>query len=330
MTFPLLRVTGLRPLHLRTVLLALAALGCQNEVASVPRDDSTSYQASEGVRRVQLVGALEGFYSPEAVRYDPSQDVYFIASMLGFGSVKDNAGYIVRVDASELSRVTMFVESGRNGATLDAPKGMAIEGDTLWVNDIDVVRGFHRVTGEPLGTIDLRAHGAVLLNDIEVGPDGTLRITDSGIIMSSKGVLHPGGDKIFEIGTDGRISIVAQGKHLGRPNGIAFDPKDKRWLVVSFDPFHSEVYSVRPTDSTRTVLHSGKGKFDGVVVLPDGGILVSAWSDSSLHLFADGRDERIVNNLIQPADISLDTKRNRVAIPLVMMNRVEFWQLPRR
>jgi hypothetical protein len=80
----------------------------------------------------------------------------------------------------------------------------------------------------------------------------------------------------------------------------------------------------------RAKLGSGIGRFDGVEVMSDGRILVSAWSDSSIHAFADGKDQKIIRHLSQPADIGLDTRRNRLAIPLVMMDRVQFWEIAPR
>jgi sugar lactone lactonase YvrE len=204
---------------------------------------------------------------------------------------------------------------------------MAIHGDTLWIADIDKLRGFDRRSGSPLATIDLSTHDAVLLNDVAVGPDGSLYITDSGIIMSAKGVLHPGGDKIFVVGPGRAVSVLASGEQLGRPNGISWDATGNRWVIVSFDPFHSEVYTLTGGDTTRTVIASGNGKFDGIEALADGRLLVTSWNDSSLHVFGKGTDARVIRNLSWPADIGVDTKRNRIAIPQVMINRVEFWEL---
>jgi len=277
---------------------------------------------------------IQGLGFPESVRYDPDQDVYFISNMAGPGSLKDGNGFIVRIRASDLSRAEVLVEGGRNGAVLDAPKGMALRGDTLWVTDIDVLRGFHRRTGAPLATIDLRPHRAVLLNDVAVGPDGSLHVTDTGIAMTDKGVMYRGGDKIFVIGPDRAVSLLAQGADLGRPNGITWDPAGRRWIVVSFDPFRSEVYAVAPGQAVprgqeaRTVLLRGLGKFDGVERLADGRLLVTCWSDSSLHLVTGGTSQRIIRDLWQPADLGVDTRRNRVAIPLVLQGRVEIWELP--
>lgn len=77
---------------------------------------------------------------------------------------------------------------------LNAPKGMAVQGDTLWVADIDVVRGFNRETGAPLRTITFPMP-VTLLNDIAVAPDGTMYVTATGIAMTDKGVLKPAGTR---------------------------------------------------------------------------------------------------------------------------------------
>jgi sugar lactone lactonase YvrE len=267
------------------------------------------------------------------VRYDAELDVYFISMMNGFGSYKDNNGYIVRVPAGAPSQLTMFAESGKNGVTLHAPKGMAIKGDTLWVADIDVLRGFDRRSGRPVATIDFASHQPTLLNDVALGPDGRIYVTDTGIQMTEFGVIYKGGDRVFALGPGGAISVVAEGSRLGRPNGITWDAHRNRWLVVTFDPFSSTMYTLRANDTTRAVVARGKGKWDGVEVLDHNRILVSSWSDSSVHVFSpDGREQyqNRIHPVPEPADIAVDTRRSQVAVPVSVMGRVEVWALGRQ
>jgi sugar lactone lactonase YvrE len=308
----------------RILILAVASVACrgsEDEQVGIATKRGALVDSSSAAHKV---GEIQDLHAPESVRYDSAQDVFFISNIQGLGSTKDNHGFIVRASAADYKQMSIFVKSG-GGVELNAPKGMAIQGDTLWVADIDVLRGFHRISGAPVATVDFRPVKAVLLNDVAVGPDGALYITDTGIIMSEKGVLHPGGDKIFRL--DGRsIQTVSLSPPVTWPNGITWDARAKRWLVVTFDPFASEVTSIGP-DGARTRLASGIGRFDGVEVMGDGRILVSAWVDSSIHVFADGKDERIIRQLSQPADIGLDTRRNRVAIPLGMVDRVQFWEI---
>ena len=60
----------------------------------------------------------------------------------------------------------MLVEGGKNEVRLNAPKGMALRGDTLFVADIDMLRMFNRRTGAPIGAVSLRENNATFLNAI--------------------------------------------------------------------------------------------------------------------------------------------------------------------
>jgi sugar lactone lactonase YvrE len=269
---------------------------------------------------------LGDLHQPEGVRYDADQDVFFISNMNGFGSVKDGNGYIVEVKANDLSIGKVFAENGRAGVILDAPKGMAINGDTLWICDIDKMRAINRRTGLYLGAIDLAPQGALLLNDVTIGGDGAMYITDTGILMTEKGVIYKGADKIFRV-AGGKVSVIASGAGLMRPNGITWDKEKNQLVVVTFDPFHSEMYSIAP-NGERRLLGKGNGRFDGIEPLGAGKFMVASWNDSSIRLLGNGENRRIANNVISPADIGYDTRRNRVAIPIGPLNQMQLWQLP--
>jgi hypothetical protein len=317
----------------RSIVIATAAFGpacallaCNQAATGYITEKPRHYPTDSVATTAHRAGVLQHIYGPESVRYASDEDVYFVSAMNGPGSAKDNNGYILEVAGSQLGLARVLVAGGAAGVHLDAPKGLAIHGDTLWATDIDVLRGFDRHTGKPLGEIDLRPYGAVLLNDVGIGPNGSMYVTDTGIDMSQIGVIYVGGDKVFSIGPNRAVSVVAHGNVLGRPNGVTWDGTGKRWVVVSFDPFHSEVYALHPSDSTRIILAKGKGKFDGIEALPNGTFLVSCWADSSVHQFGKGEDIQVVRNVPTPADIGLDTKRGRLAIP-TGNNRVEFWDL---
>ena len=275
-------------------------------------------------RRVHVV---EGLSFPESVRYDPEQDVYFVSCIQGFGSVKDGRGYIVRIDARDPAQAQMFVQSGVKGVVLDAPKGMALQGDTLWVADIDVLRGFDRRTGAAVGAVDFTGHNVMMLNDVALGPDGAIYVSDTGIIMSPVGVAYAGGSKIFRV-SNRQVSVLASNALLAHPNGLTWDSASGHWLVVTFHPDVSELYALTPDSiHPKRVLAQGLGRWDGVEVMRDGRILVTSWSDSSVHVIRDGESERIIRDIWQPADLGVDTRRNRIAIPLVLQGRVEIWRL---
>ena len=317
------------------VLALFATSGCGSgaseaaEASGMRRANAVDGVATgESVSSARFSRAIGGFQGPESVRYDEQADAFLVSNIAGYGSVKDGNGYINRMSAADPASAIVFIQGGANGAVLNAPKGMALSGDTLWVTDIDVLRAFDRRTGAPLTSIDFTPHGAVMLNDIAVAPDGTLRITDTGILMLPEGVKHTGPDRIFKLGPGHAVSVVASGEELRQPNGITWDAAGKRWIVVSFDSFVGEIATIANGDSARRVIRRGKGRLDGVEALPDGTIIFTSWIDSSLHAIdASGKEQTLVRQLPEPADIGIDTKRNRVAIPLSMLGQVQLWTL---
>lgn len=307
-------------------LIAFAA-ACTSRRPATPADHRQSVDSAVEASRIR-VGV--NFRAPESVRYDPDQDVYFISNINGGMSSRDGNGFIMRASAANPADATIFVQSGRGGVTLDAPKGLALTGDTLWVTDLDVVRGFDRHTGATLATVDLRPLGARFLNDIVAAPDGTLYLTDTGIEVGPDGILPVGGDRVFHIGAGHAVTVVAEGDSLRWPNGIAWDGAHQRLIVVPFHDFVSYVLALDTSGVRRVPLVPSRGQFDGVEVLSGGRMLVTSWGDSAVYLVTDSASRRIIGGLVSPADIGLDTRRNVLAIPLPNQDRVEYWKLSLR
>ena len=278
-------------------------------------------KAPAGPTKVATVDSLQ---TPESVLWDSSADVYFVSNINGNPVVKDNNGFISRVRPDGAMDSLHFVQGGRGGVTLNAPKGLALRGDTLWVTDIDAARAFSATTGAPI--VSVTVPGAVFLNDPAFGPDGSLYITDTGLGVDAKGNMsHPGPDRIFKIAPDRKVSVAAKGDTLKGPNGITWDAKNGRFIVVANNgPY---VFSWKPGDAGPAVIATGPGGFDGVE-LADGRLYVSSWNDSTVSTYESGHQVKVLTGLPSPADIGIDRKRHRILVPIFTQNRVEVWQLP--
>jgi sugar lactone lactonase YvrE len=305
------------------ILLSAALIACAKEQ---PAADTTATTSSATDGSAQKLGETTGLNVPESVRYDAELDVYYVSNINGNPSQKDNNGFIARVRADSTSVMTMLVEGGKNGATLNAPKGMALRGDTLFVADIDMLRMFNRRTGAALGQVDLRAQKATFLNDVAAGPDG-IYITDTGILFDAQGgMTHPGVNRIFKVA--GRtVTEAAKGDSLGNPNGIAWDAAQNRFVLA---PFGSPmIQSWTAGQAIPTAMASGPGGYDGVEVLANGNVLISSWTDSTVYIAHGGTHMMpLVKNVEAPADIGVDTKRNVLAIPLFNAKKIEYYKIP--
>jgi len=318
-----------------TAPLALAALLAACSSSENATTDSATAKAPDSAAAASATpamfasaGATDSMKTPESVRYDADLDAYFVSNINGNPSEKDGNGFIAQIDAGNTSSVKMLVQGGKNGATLNAPKGIAIVGDTLWVADIDAVRAFNKRTGAVVATIDLRPMQAQFLNDVVAGPDGSIYVTDSGLLFDAKGgMTHPGKDRIFRITARKASVAVAGDSVLKSPNGIAWDSANSRFVL---GPFSGNVVQAwKPGDSTVTAIATGPGGYDGIEVLSDGRILVSSWADSSVQVIANGAFRKVVGNVEGPADIGVDTKRNVLAIPQFNAGRVAYFTIAR-
>lgn len=316
---------------LRTIALFTTAAGMlacagdksrtEGRASDTPAAGST---AAAAVPRAQKVGETVGMKVPESVRYDPELDVYYVANINGNPSQKDNNGFIARVRADSTGTSTILAQGGVGRVTLNAPKGMALVGDTLFVADIDVIRMFNRRTGAPLGSVDLRPYKATFLNDVAVGPDG-IYVTDTGIMFDAKGGMsHPGVDRIFRI-AGRKVTEALRGNSLASPNGITWDAANRRFILAPFGGPNVQVWA--PGQPAPTNLVSGPGQYDGVEVVRDG-ILVSSWADSAVHVIrGDSHMAKLVGDVSAPADIGVDTKRGVVAIPRFNDGKVEYYSI---
>lgn len=251
----------------------------------------------------------QGLATPESVLHDETADVYLVSNINGKPTEKDDNGFISRVTPDGGVDALKWIDGASDEVTLHAPKGMALTGTTLWVTDIDVVRKFDRVSGEPKG--EIAVEGATFLNDLAAASDGTVYLSDSGG--------EAGTDAVYAI-KDDQIEKLFGDKELGGPNGVFWDGTEL-WVVT-----YRAKTLLRWADGKLETHELPAGGLDGVVRGPGGNLLVSSWEAKAVFVGSPQTDKWTImaKDLDAPADIGWDALRSQLLIPLFKDDAVQF------
>jgi hypothetical protein len=286
------------------VLFSVSPLaGCEagERASDAPETESSAVESSFTVEGV-------GLSTPESVLHDERNDLYLVSNINGEPLAKAGNGFISRLRPDGSVETLKWIDGEAVEVALNAPKGMAFVGDTLFVADIDEVRAFDRESGAPLGARTVE--GASFLNDLAAGPDGTLYVSDTGLDDTFS---PTGTDAVYRFGDEGPV-VVAQGPGLMNPNGLLVD--GDALVVVPFggaDVFRIPLAGGEPS---RMATLPG-GQLDGVVRGDDGTLFVSSWEAGAIFSVGpDGTVGTAAEGLDSPADLGWDSERQRLLIPL--------------
>jgi len=157
----------------------------------------------------------DGFAAPESVAYDKTNGVLFVSSINGAPGDKDGNGFISRLDLDGNVIERQWVTG------LDAPKGMDIVGNKLYVSDIDTLVEIN-IDGAAI-THRYQAEGAGFFNDVAASADGTVYVSDTAT------------NTIHRL-QDGRFEPWLKNDELDGPNGLQAEAD--RLMVASLGPFN--------------------------------------------------------------------------------------------
>ncbi|UCE17258.1 MAG: SMP-30/gluconolactonase/LRE family protein [Gemmatimonadota bacterium] len=173
--------------------------------------------------------------------------------------------------------------------------------------------GFDLTTGETISNLYIT--GMQLLNDITSDTSGYLYVTEYNT------------DRIFKVRRNDQSYSTFVTASLSSPNGILFDRRNNRLLVISESSPGAPVLSVNLQDSTLTVLtNMNLAACDGLTQDDEGNIYISSWSTGSVYRFdREFSDPRQVvsSGHEGPADIGFNKRDNIVVVPNFNGNRMD-------
>lgn len=262
----------------------------------------TAQESYKNDRLEKLWETKPGLKTPESVLYDPSEKLIFISNINEDPWEKDNNGYITRHNAEGEILNYDWVEE------MSAPKGMGLLQGRLYVTNIDEVIEID-VTSAKI-TQRYKHPKAVNLNDIAIGADGRIFVSDSK------------GNYLFEI-FNGVMDILYQSDE-GPTNGLFYETG--RLLCGQ----NNRVAALDLNTKTMTTFIDSTGAVDGLEGVGDSTYLISDWA-GRVHLIQQGQPKLLLLDTtpeeINAADIEFNPYDRILYVPTFFNNTVVAYKL---
>lgn len=244
--------------------------------------------------------AKENLPIPESVLYRGDTNELYVSLIDGAGNVKDGKGGIamLNLDGS--------LKNGQWVTGLNAPKGLAIYKNTLYIADLTEIVSVDINTGKVTNKLEIE--GAVFLNDITVDGKGTLYASDTRT------------NKIYQIKNNTYHLYL---ENITTPNGLKWI---KNNLFILAGPALLKVDHKKQI----TVIAKGLEKpGDGLEPIGNNEFIATCWAGIIYHIKADGSIHKIqdVQGKMNTADLGYNPKDRIIYIPTFNKNSVVAYQL---
>lgn len=262
-----------------------------------------------------MVWETEGFMAPESVLHDAERDVLYVSNISGPPDEANGTGFISKIssdgDVIDLKWVT----------GLDAPKGLVMDGNRLYVSDIDKLIEIDVATGKV--TASHLAPDAKFLNDVAVDSAGSVYVSD---MMD---------DAIYRL-KDGRFDLWLRNKLLAAPNGLMVEGDDllvaawgemtKGWETET--PGHLKRVSLQTRGVTSLGDATPVGNLDGLEPDGEGGYLSTDWMAGGLfRIEPSGNAVQLLDLDQGSADLEFITARRLAIVPMMMEGKVVAYRI---
>jgi sugar lactone lactonase YvrE len=256
----------------------------------------------------------EGIHRPESVVYDAGTNALYVSNMVGDARAKNGAGHIAKV-GTDGSLVDSAWAVG-----LNAPKGVDVGNGKLYAADIDVLVEIDLTTAEITGRYP--AAGATFLNDVAVGPDGAVFVSDSEQ------------SAVWRL-SDGTFEKWIEGDSIRSPNGLLAEA-DRLLIAANGTTVEnpgSARYLMAISYADRSVVplrdEQGIGGLDAIESDGQGGYILSDWGAGKIfHYTMAGGASEVLTVSQGTADLDYVASQRTVYLPVMMSDRVIAYRVP--
>ncbi len=288
---------------MKRLLLVFLVLNVLGSCAEKTTNTETTEEPKKAVPTLTKKWETDSvFTTAESAIYDSKRDIIYVSNIENGPWEEDGDGSIGQLSITGEAINARWIEG------LNAPKGLGIVGDYLYVSDLTNLVEIDI----PKGVINKRypVEGAGGINDISTSPDGIVYISDSNV------------GKIFKL-EDGAITQIKDG--LGKSNGIFYE--DERLLIGTWQD--EKLNAMSFSDSSLTTVAENLPQPDGIEADGKGGYFVSSWKGLIHHVSEDGSIALILdtsNEKIGAADLDYIPSKNLLLVPTFFHNRVSAYE----
>jgi hypothetical protein len=241
-------------------------------------------------RQAAAAWELRGLDRPESVIYDGKRNRFLVSSVGGAADSEDRNGFISAVSADGSTSQLRLFTTASIAAPLNAPRGLAIVEDVLYVADLRRVLGIDLQTGRKV--FELIVPGAQMLSDISPAEGGLLYVSDAKA------------NALFRIApVQNRADRMASSGDLREPRALMQGDAGSMWIACA-----RGVVLHRTRDGGVSVFSSSPDfkELSGIYRLPTGSLLVAdAGAGTIYELTTQGVPRVIATGLAAPADFVL-------------------------
>lgn len=237
---------------------------------------------------------------PESVLFVSESKELYVSLIDGEGAGKDGKGGIAILNLDGSLKQADWITG------LNAPKGLALNRDLLYIADISTVVVVDVISGNIVNEIEIAE--STFLNDITVDDNGVVYVSDTRQ------------NKIFQI-KGSRYTLYME--NVPSVNGLKFVNSN---LYALAGP---ELWKI-DANKNKTIIATGFEKGgDGLEPVGNGDFLVTCWPGIIYYVRADGSFEKVldVQGSMNTADLGYNPKEQTLYIPTFNSNSVIAYKL---
>ena len=274
--------------------------------------------------RISSDQAVGGFKFPESAAYDAKGKMLYVGNFGGeklAPAEKDGLGYISKVGLNG-KVIEERVFPAKDGEKMNKPKGIWVQGERLWVTDIDAMWIFDLRTKKQRR---LAVQDAKFLNDPAV-MGKALYVSDNRNDTLYK--IEPA--DFLDAKVKPKVTTVFTGAGVN-PNGLHPSRIGMLYMVGFAGPNNPRFIAALGVSGQIKKLTEPFGGLDGIYELNDGSLLFTNWYNGTLsHWSETGGIKELAKGFKGPADFAvIPGERNSitVVVPDLVQSQLRFIQL---